>query len=113
MLFVLYFYLDGPEIDQIPNQTIVEESPLNVTCTAHSNPPVTSYYWSRPGSTYRDIEGTVLHIPSVLRSDAGVYTCHVGNVMLPTCEQHNITGTGSRRTMVDVQCMYTLFSYQP
>ena len=86
----LTFLVDKPVVSVVTPDPVVENTPVTITCQSHgARPAVTSVMWKKGQevinvtSDSKYTGGTVqkpsLTIGSVFKTDAGEYTCQLGN----------------------------------
>lgn len=83
----------------LPSAIVIEESnDLSIICDSSESIPVTSHTWRDSTNTILSTS-SVLTLPSITRSQAGVYTCTV---------EDDMGNTVSSSTDITVQRMFTL-----
>lgn len=83
-----------PAIHPIQDYFVGENEPLSLPCTASSNPPPTSYIWTRSKDTFVQ-QSSTLTIEHPKREDSDAYTCTVRNQMFPTVAEGETNGEES------------------
>ena len=93
------FSLTVLQAPAIPNAFVIEESDdLSVICDSSGSIPITAHIW-RDSTNAILSTSSVLTLPSITRSQAGVYTCTI---------EDDMGNTVSASTNITVQRMFTL-----
>ena len=99
VLFSVYLVLAvPPDIEYFPDQNIVENNSLDVTCNVTTF-PASAYRWTRLNDAHVLSHSARLIIPNIQRNATGIYICAVEMIMKPTGETQKTTTTKGQITV--------------
>lgn len=88
-------------------QDIIEGRDLSVKCQATpGNPNVTTFFWTKEGSTTFRQNGSTLLLPKIQKNSSSTYLCTAQNVY-----NDEDSGNHSQPLVVNVLCMFALSLY--